>query len=293
RALLASSPAGKPRHTLLLGGPGAGADSAAPPTTPRPATSAARDLPPEPATPLPPALTALGLSVAFAVPGGTRPVLDDVSFTLPAGRTLGLVGPSGSGKTTIARIALGLQKADAGELRLFGEPWSSLPERERRPRRGIIGAVYQDPLASFDPRLTVGQILGDAVGVDRRPDRGTARNHTAGSIAGLLDSVGLAADTVVRRPRTLSGGQRQRVAIARALGAGPRVLVLDEPVSSLDVSVQAQILDLLDSLQRELGLSYLFISHDTDVTVHMSDEVLDLAALAQTPTQTPTQRAIG
>ncbi|HEV7812703.1 MAG TPA: ABC transporter ATP-binding protein [Leifsonia sp.] len=255
RLLLAASPSGKPRHTLLLaqGSPAAG---------------------PEPAADGVDALTAESLTVAFPLPGGgSRTVLNEVSFTLSSGETLGLVGPSGSGKTTVARVALGLQKPDAGELLLLGEPWSNLPERERRPRRGSIGAVYQDPLGSFDPRFTVSRLLTDAI--DGRA--GIGDRACAARVAELLDNVGLTLATAERRPRTLSGGQRQRVAIARALAARPRVLVLDEPVSSLDVSIQAQILDLLDNLQRELGLSYLFISHDIDVIDHMSDRVLRLA----------------
>ncbi len=220
-----------------------------------------------------PALEAVGLGIAFDEPGGgPRQVLDNVSFTLPAGRTLGLVGPSGSGKTTVGRIALGLEQPDAGELRLFGQPWSALSERGRRRHRGAIGAVYQDPLGSFDPRFSVRRILADAVGGTREvlPDPSSA------AVVDLLAAVGLDRDIAVRSPRNLSGGQRQRVAIARALAANPQVIVLDEPVSSLDVSIQAQILDLLDDLQRERDLSFLFISHDEDVIQHMSDDVLRL-----------------
>ena len=135
----------------------------------------------------------------------------------------------------------------------------------------MIGAVYQDPLGSFDPRLTVRSLLDDALQI-----AGVRRSERPSRLLGLLDSVGLAATVADRRPRRLSGGQGQRVAIARALAAEPRVLVLDEPVSSLDVSIQAQILDLLDDLQRDRSLSYLFISHDEDVIAHMSDEVLVL-----------------
>lgn len=285
RALLAASPAGKPRHSVLLAGAMASGGATAP--VPQPETRAAvpHGVPSGAAsasgaassTRVPAgdlALHAVDLLLDFPTPGGApRRVLDAVSFELPAGSTLGLVGASGSGKTTIARIALGLQRPDAGGMLLFGEEWSSLPERERRSRRGSIGAVYQDPLTSFDPRSSVGGILTDAVtrGAHRR-----RRPDTDPRVRDLLESVGLDPAVASRRPRHLSGGQRQRVAIARALGAGPRVLVLDEPVSSLDVSVQAQILDLLDSLQRELGLSYLFISHDLDVIEHMSDAVLRL-----------------
>ncbi|MCU1557728.1 MAG: transporter ATP-binding protein [Microbacteriaceae bacterium] len=196
---------------------------------------------------------------------GSRTAADDVSFTLERGRTLGVVGESGSGKTTVARLVLGLEHPDAGDVRLLGEPWSSARERDRRVRRPRIGAIYQDALSSFDPRLTVGQILADALsgGRSRRAD-----------VSELLLQVGLDPSLARRRPRFLSGGQQQRVAIARAIAPRPDILVCDEPVSSLDVSVQAQVLDLLDDLQRSHGLSYLFITHDLGVVRHMSDDVL-------------------
>ena len=295
QSLLAASPAGKPRHepllvrsTALLRDP---LDLVASASSTTPSLPAARRQPTAqsdanlaapavdarvvdaPATDAPPALEARALSVTFTSSRTpSRTVLSDVSFTLPLGRTLGLVGPSGSGKTTLARIALGLHRPNSGELDLLGQPWSALPEAQRRARRGSIGAIYQDPLGSFDPRLTVGAILTDAVTGGRRRVSPTDRAR----VSELLDGVGLAANLVGRRPLNLSGGQRQRVAIARALAGHPRVLVLDEPVSALDVTIQAQILDLLDELQRELGLSYLFISHDIDVIEHMSDSILDL-----------------
>jgi len=215
-------------------------------------------------------LAASGLRRAFPVRGSApRVAVDDVSFELRAGETLGLVGASGSGKTTTARLLLGLDDPDDGAVTLLGEPWAPLRERERRGRRALLGAVYQDPSSSFDPRWTVGQLLADAVtsGHVTRPGR------VSTEVEGLLDRVGLAADVAERRPGTLSGGQRQRVAVARALAPRPRVVVCDEPVSALDVSVQAQVLDLLDELQREEGLAYLFISHDLDVVAHMSDHV--------------------
>ncbi|WP_449372642.1 ABC transporter ATP-binding protein [Arthrobacter psychrolactophilus] len=185
-----------------------------------------------------------------------------------------MVGESGSGKTTTARMVLGLQQPDAGVVELFDEPWSSVREVDRRSRRSQLGAIYQDPLSSFDPRLTVGSLLADAVsfGATRNP-----RNHAA-RITELLEMVGLDAELARRNPATLSGGQRQRLAIARALAPNPRVLICDEPVSALDVSVQAQVLDLLDELQQRLGLSYLFISHDLSVIRHMSDDVVVMRA---------------
>ncbi|RFA08001.1 hypothetical protein B7R54_01280 [Subtercola boreus] len=222
-------------------------------------------------------LEARGLVKSYRNPDGTgRVVVDDVSFVLERGRTLGLVGESGSGKTTTARLVLGLTAPDAGTVTLGGAPWSVLNERRRRPERRRIGAIYQDPLGSFDPRWTVREILSDALaGGHGFPGGGTARDSrgTEGAVADLLDSVGLASSLAGRRPLHLSGGQRQRVAIARALAPHPEILVCDEPVSALDVSVQAQVLDLLDELQRERGLSYLFISHDLGVVQHMSDTV--------------------
>ncbi|WP_061299249.1 dipeptide ABC transporter ATP-binding protein [Herbidospora cretacea] len=196
---------------------------------------------------------------------GARTAVDDVSLELRAGETLGVVGESGSGKTTVARIALGLLDPDAGTVRLDGEPWSGIPDRLRRARRRRIQAIYQDPLGSFDPRHTAGQIIGEAVALPRRVRK--AR------VAELLDQVGLPATLHTRRPLEMSGGQRQRVAIARALATGPEVLVCDEPVSALDVSIQAQILDLLATLQRDLAVAVLFISHDLGVIHHVSDRI--------------------
>lgn len=202
-------------------------------------------------------LAARGLSRTF----GPLLAVDDVSFSLQRGRTLGVVGESGSGKTTLARLVLALDRPDSGEVTMLGEPWSGVPESARRARRPRIGAIYQDALSSFDPRWTVGRILADALG-------GRA------GVPALLQSVGLSPELAGRRPRHLSGGQQQRVAIARAIAPRPDILVCDEPVSSLDVSVQAQVLDLLDDLQRSLGLGYLFITHDLGVVRHMSDDVL-------------------
>jgi len=187
--------------------------------------------------------------------------VDHVSFSLKRGRTLGIVGESGSGKTTLARLVLALERPDSGDVSLLGEMWTGVSESTRQARRPRIGAIYQDALSSFDPRWTTGQILADALG-------GTV------GVPELLQSVGLSPELAARRPRHLSGGQQQRVAIARAIAPHPDILICDEPVSSLDVSVQAQVLDLLDDLQRSLGLSYLFISHDLGVVRHMSDDVL-------------------
>lgn len=217
-----------------------------------------------------PVLAARGLTRRFTAPDGSRTVaVDDVSFTLRRGETLGIVGESGSGKSTTARIALALEDADEGEVTLLGRAWSGVPERRRRNLRRRIAVVYQDPLSSFDPRWSVERILVDAIGADVR-----GRAARRARAADLLAQVALPPETLDRSPIRLSGGQRQRVAIARALATSPEIIVLDEAVSALDVSVQAQILDLLVTLQDEYHLSYLFISHDLGVIHHMSDRVL-------------------
>lgn len=201
-----------------------------------------------------------------------RVVLENVSFSLAAGQTLGLVGESGAGKSTLARILLGQLAPDNGSVHLLGHPWSTLSERHRRPLRPALQMIYQDPLGSFDPRLDVRRILRDALQAIAVTDKATVQRRSLQ----LLDFVGLSARHLERSPRLLSGGQRQRVAIARALATEPSILLCDEPVSALDASTQAQVLDLLSDIQRELGLSYLFISHDLDVIHHVSDEILVL-----------------
>ncbi|MFF7588724.1 dipeptide ABC transporter ATP-binding protein [Kitasatospora purpeofusca] len=298
RALLAAVPGARTRGTRLAPEP-AGRPAAAPGGCPYAARCAAADdtcrstLPPVDALgarcwhPTAAALSVSSLTVREPDPApaaeGTpllevdrigrsfsgRPVVQDVSFRLHPGETLGLVGESGSGKTTTARIVLGLERPDTGTVRLGGRPWSELTERRRRPDRLRIQAVQQDPLGSFDPRFTVERLVAEAVARTGVP-RGEARRHR---VTELLDQVGLPAALLARRPTELSGGQRQRVAIARALAPAPALLVCDEPVSALDLSVQAQILDLLADLRRELGLALLFISHDLGVVQHLADRV--------------------
>jgi peptide/nickel transport system ATP-binding protein len=200
----------------------------------------------------------------------TRHAVDDVSFTLARGETLGVVGESGSGKTTVARIALGLVEPSAGTIRLGSGSgqvdWTGVPERRRRPHRRRLQVIAQDPLSSFDPRYTVERLVGEPL-----LERGRARRDR---VVELLERVGLGAEHLSRHPRALSGGQRQRVAIARAIGPRPDVLVCDEPVSALDVSIQAQVLDLLADLQAADGTALLFISHDLGVIHHVADRVL-------------------
>jgi peptide/nickel transport system ATP-binding protein len=211
------------------------------------------------------------LRKAFRGPDGkVRTAIAQASFELHAGQTLGIVGESGSGKTTLTRMLLGLETPDSGDVLLRGRAWSSLSSREKREERQRIQVVFQDPLSSFDPRYTVERVLYEALDATSHVDHGTRRERAVA----LLRLVRLDESFLIRRPIELSGGQRQRVAIARALAPKPQVLVCDEPVSALDVSVQAQILELLADLKRRLGLACLFISHDLGVINSVSDHVL-------------------
>lgn len=201
--------------------------------------------------------------------GKTRAAVRDVSLSLKKGETLGIVGESGSGKTTLTRLILGLEEPDDGYVCLAGHMWSTMGNADRRAARKRVQVVFQDPLASFDPRYTVGRVLGEALRV-----HGGRAAVTPAAIRGLLELVQLDPDLADRRPIELSGGQRQRVAIARALAPQPDVLICDEPVSALDVYVQAQILELLADLKARLSLSCIFISHDLGVVRRISDRVL-------------------
>lgn len=204
--------------------------------------------------------------------GGQRTWLhavEGVSFSIDAGETLGLVGESGCGKSTTARAVLGLTPAAAGEIRFDGADLRSLDTRGMRRARRDIQVVFQDPYASFNPRMRIEDVVAEPLevhGVGTRRERRRA-------VLELLDLVGLGEHHARRRPSELSGGQRQRVGIARALALRPKLVVADEPVSALDVSVQAQVLNLMMDLREQLGLAYLFISHDLSVVEHVSDRV--------------------
>lgn len=199
--------------------------------------------------------------------------LRGVSFELPAGQSLGVVGESGSGKSTLARLVMALDRPSEGTVELLGRNLHQLGEQALRAARRDFQMVFQDPYGSLDPRMTVERIVSEPLAtLNEKPGREARRLQ----VLEVLEQVGLRAQDADKYPHEFSGGQRQRIAIARALITRPRLIVADEPVSALDVSVQAQVLNLMQDLQRELGLSYLFISHDLAVVQHVCDQVLVL-----------------
>ena len=201
---------------------------------------------------------------------GVVRAVDGVSFTIRRGETLGLVGESGCGKTTTGRCILQLERPTSGSIRFEGQELTTLGLDALRPVRRRMQVIFQDPYSSLNPRMTVGQIVEEPLSVHRLVPDGAARAARART---LLDQVGLLPQHALRYPHELSGGQRQRVGIARALAMEPSLIICDEPVSALDVSIQAQIINLLDDLRCDLGLTYLFVAHDLSVVRHISDRV--------------------
>ena len=202
---------------------------------------------------------------------GDIKAVDGVSFEVHAGQTVGLVGESGSGKTTVGRALLKLVKATAGSVAFEGQQLLRLSEARFRPLRREMQIIFQDPFGSLNPRMTCGEIIAEAMEIHFPEMKKAARTA---EVAELLRLVGLQAGMATRYPHEFSGGQRQRIGIARALAVKPKFIVCDEPVSALDVSVQAQIVNLLQDLQQQLGIAYLFIAHDLAVVEHISDRVL-------------------
>ncbi|MBI4350866.1 MAG: ABC transporter ATP-binding protein [Elusimicrobia bacterium] len=204
----------------------------------------------------------------FSSGGELFTAVDGVSLSLEMNTTLGIVGESGSGKTTLAKLILGIEKPDSGRVVLDGKELSSLSSAGLRKARRGAQMVFQDPYSSLDPRMKVGDLVLE-------PLRAAGEKIADGekTAAALLEKVGLKADALRRYPHEFSGGQRQRVAIARALATGPRLILADEPISSLDISIQAQIMNLLNELKKELGISYIFISHDLAAVRYLCDFV--------------------
>jgi oligopeptide transport system ATP-binding protein len=195
--------------------------------------------------------------------------VDGVSFNVSAGETLGLVGESGSGKSTLGRAVLQLIRPTSGSVRFDGREIAGLSRRKMRPLRREMQMVFQDPYASLNPRKRVGQIVAEPLRLQGMARGGELRRE----VRGLLERVGLAPEHYDRFPHEFSGGQRQRIGIARAIALRPKLIVADEPVSALDVSIRAQIVNLLADLQQELGLTYVFVAHDIGIVRHVSDRI--------------------
>jgi oligopeptide/dipeptide ABC transporter ATP-binding protein len=210
------------------------------------------------------------LAVHFRSRLGTVHAVDGVSLTIAAGETLGLVGESGCGKSTLGKAIVGLVPPTAGSVRLEGETLTGLSRHAMRPHRRRMQMIFQDPYGSLNARLTIGRIIEEPLIVHNVGDARSRREQ----VSALMRRVGLHPEAASRYPHEFSGGQRPRIGIARALALNPKLIICDEPVSALDVSVQAQVVNLLHDLQQEMGLSYLFISHDLSVVQHIAQRVL-------------------
>ncbi|HEV2054760.1 MAG TPA: dipeptide ABC transporter ATP-binding protein [Methylomirabilota bacterium] len=224
-----------------------------------------------------PLLEVKNLKKYFPIRGGlfSREVarvhaVDDVSFTIQKGETLGLVGESGCGKSTTGRCILRLIEPTSGEVTFEGQNVTALDKRSLRHLRRDMQIIFQDPYASLNPRMTVGSIVGEAIVIHKLAK---TRKEREERVVHLLETVGLSSDHLRRYPHEFSGGQRQRIGIARALAVSPKLIVADEPVSALDVSIQAQVINLLEDLQKQFNLTYLFIAHDLSVVEHISTRV--------------------
>ncbi len=207
----------------------------------------------------------------FQVGGGSLHAVDNVSFTLDAGKTLGVVGESGCGKSTLGRVVLGLLPATDGSVIFDGQEITGLKGKARRELCKQMQMIFQDPYSSLDPRLCVLELIAEPLKIFKAYD---GKDDLKKKAYELMDQVGLARRYAYSYPHELDGGRRQRIGVARALALGPKFIVCDEPVSALDVSIQAQILNLLQDLQEEQGLTYMFITHDMSVVKHISDEIL-------------------
>ncbi len=215
-------------------------------------------------------LTVDSLVKRFGSGNRTHTAVDKVSFELFPGEVLGIVGESGSGKSTTVRCLMGLERPESGDLRYDGINLRRMTFAQQRRFRSEVQMVFQDPYSSLNPRMTIGRIVAEPLRVNTKLSAAARRDR----VVEMLELVGLEARHLARYPRSFSGGQRQRIAIARALVSGPRVLVCDEPVSALDVSVQAQVLNLLKDMQEKLSLSVLFIAHDLAVVRYLCDRLV-------------------